>query len=80
MMKRARWLATGVAIGAGGTIWAKRRLESLQGRLEPQKVVGTIADVTRDRVRAAVGVGRVQAQRREDEIRTSLEGRQSTHR
>jgi hypothetical protein len=84
MFKRTRWLATGVAIGTGGTIWARRRLGSLQGQIEPQKVVGAVAGAvagaTRDRVRAAVGEGRAQAQRREEEIRTKLEGRQSTDR
>jgi hypothetical protein len=77
MFKRTRWLATGVALGAGSTIWAKRRLGSMQGLLESQNVAGTIAEATRDRVRAAVGEGRAQAQRREEEIRTKLEGRQS---
>jgi hypothetical protein len=75
MMRRARWLATGVALGAGGTIWAKRRLGALQGRLEPGRVAGDFADATRDRVRAAVGVGRERAQRRESEIRAGLENR-----
>ena len=73
MMRRARWLATGVALGAGGTIWAKRRLGSLQGRLEPTRVAGDLADATRERVRAAVGAGRAQAHKRETEIRTRLE-------
>jgi hypothetical protein len=76
MMRRARWLATGVALGAGGTVWAKRRLGSLQGRLEPTRVAGDLADAARQRVRAAVGAGRAQAQRRESEIRTKLERRQ----
>jgi hypothetical protein len=75
MMRRARWLATGVAIGAGGTIWAKRRLGTLQERLEPARVAVDLADATRERVRAAVGAGRAQAQRREEEIRTKLERR-----
>jgi hypothetical protein len=75
-MKRARWLATGVALGAGGTIWAKRRLGDLQGRLEPARMVGDVADATRHRVQAAVGAGRAQAQRREQEIRARLEGRE----
>ena len=72
-MHRARWLATGVALGAGGTIWAKRRLGAIQGRLEPARVAGDLADATRERVRAAVGAGKAQAQRRESEIRTRLE-------
>jgi hypothetical protein len=80
MMKRARWLATGVALGAGGTLWAKRRLGDLQGRLEPVRVVGDVAGATRQRVQAAVGAGRAQAQRREQEIRARLEGREMTAR
>ena len=80
MMKRARWLATGVALGAGGTIWAKRRLGDLQGRLEPARMVGDVADATRNRLHAAVGAGRAQAQRREQEIRARLEGREMTAR
>jgi hypothetical protein len=82
MFKRSRWLGVGVALGAGGTIWAKRRIETLQS--QPSKVAatvaGNVADATRDRVRAAVGAGRAQAQRREEEIRTRLEGRPSTYR
>ena len=80
MMKRARWLATGVALGAGGTIWAKKRLGDLQGRLEPARVVGDVADATRHRVHAALGAGRAQARRREQEIRAKLEGREMTSR
>jgi len=80
MFKRTRWLATGVGLGVGGTIWAKKRLGSLQGQLGPQKVAGALADATRDRVRAAVGEGRAQAQQKEEEIRTKLEGRPSAYR
>jgi hypothetical protein len=75
MMRRARWLATGVALGAGGTIWAKRRLGELQGRLEPVRLVGDVAGATKNRVQAAVGEGRAQARRREQEIRAVLESR-----
>ncbi len=80
MMRSARWLATGVALGAGGTIWAKRRLGSLQGRIEPSVVgAGDLADATRDRVRAAVGAGRAQAQRQRDRDPHEAGG-SSTHR
>lgn len=75
-MRRARWLATGVALGAGGTIWAKKRLGDLQGRMEPARVIGEVAGATRHRVQAAVGAGRAQAQRREQELRARLEGRE----
>jgi hypothetical protein len=80
VMRRARWLATGVALGAGGTIWAKRRLGGLQDRLETNRVAADLADATRERVKAALSAGRTQAQRREEEIRTKLEGRQITAR
>ena len=80
MMKRARWLATGVALGAGGTIWARRRLGDLHSRLEPVQVVGDVADATRQRIQAAIGAGRAQAQRREEEIRAKLDGRGLTAR
>lgn len=76
MMRRARWLATGVALGAGGTVWAKKRLGDLQGRMEPARVVGDVAGATRRRVQAAVGAGRAQAQQREQELRAKLEGRE----
>jgi hypothetical protein len=76
-MKRARWLATGVALGAGGTIWAKKRLETLQERVEPVRLAGDLAGATKNRVLEAVGAGRAQAQRREEEMRASLEGRRS---
>jgi len=79
-MRRARWLATGVALGAGGTIWAKRRMASLQGSFEPVNLAGGVANATRRRVRAAVGAGRNQARRREDEIRARLEGPQTAAR
>jgi hypothetical protein len=72
-MRRARWLATGVALGAGGTIWARRRLGALPARLEPTRVAGELADATRERVRAAVGAGKAQAHKRETEIRNRLE-------
>jgi hypothetical protein len=74
-MKRARWLATGVALGAGGTIWAKKRLETLQERVEPVRLAGDLAGATKSRVIDALGAGRAQAQRREEEMRASLEGR-----
>lgn len=80
MMKRARWLATGVALGAGGTIWAKRRLGGIQERLEPARVVSDIADATKQRVQAAYGAGRAQAQRREQEIRAKLDSGEMTAR
>jgi hypothetical protein len=56
-------------------MWAKKRIDDLQGRLEPARVAVDIADATRDRVRAAVGAGRAQAHKREQEIRSMLERR-----
>jgi len=73
-MRRTRWLATGMVLGAGATVWARKRVEDIHGRLEPSRMAVHLAGATRDRFTAAVGAGRDQARRREAEMRTRLEG------
>jgi hypothetical protein len=75
MMRRPLWLAAGAALGAGGTLWARRRLERLSRRVRPNAVAGelvSIVDRTRrgaaDRVRDAVDTGRNDALRRQDDL------------
>ncbi|HXW33687.1 MAG TPA: hypothetical protein VEJ87_03845, partial [Acidimicrobiales bacterium] len=53
---------TGVALGAGGAIWTRRRLEAMSARLRPAQLVG-------DRFRSAVDGGKADARRREEELR-----------
>jgi hypothetical protein len=75
MIRRPFWLVTGAALGAGGTVWARRRLDRLARRVRPTAVAGelvSLADRTRrgaaDKVRDALDTGRTEAQRREDDL------------
>jgi hypothetical protein len=76
------WLVAGAALGAGGTLWARRRLERLSRRVRPTAVAGelvSMVDRTRrgaaDKVRDAVDTGRAQAQRRQDDLLRDLRRR-----
>ena len=79
MIRRGLWLAAGVAAGAGGTIWSRRRLQGLAERARAGQIP---SDITRlverggrrisRRVGTAVDAGRVQARRRESELRLAL--------
>jgi hypothetical protein len=79
VIRRPLWLAAGAALGAGGTVWARRRLERLSRRVRPTAMATQIVsrvDRTRrgaaDRVRDAVDTGRTQAQRRQDDLLRDL--------
>lgn len=79
MMRRVGWLVAGGAIGAGGTLWARRRVEHLSRRVRSGEVVGDIAaGVDRGaraaarRVQVAVDTGRVEARRRQVELRRAM--------
>ena len=52
VIRRPLWLAAGAALGAGGTLWARRRLERLSRRVRPTAVAGEIVSVV-DRTRRA---------------------------
>ena len=82
MIRRPLWFAAGAALGAGGTVWTRRRLERLARRVRPTAVadeVVTVLDRTRrgaaDRVRDALDAGRDGARRREEDLRRQLSGR-----
>ncbi|HXQ90869.1 MAG TPA: hypothetical protein VN768_04860 [Acidimicrobiales bacterium] len=75
MIRRPLWLAAGAVLGAGGTLWTRRRLERLSRRVRPTAVAGEVVsmvDRTRrnaaDKVRDALDTGRSDAQRRQDEL------------
>jgi hypothetical protein len=79
MMRRSFWFATGVAIGAGGTLWAeqrlRRRVRQATSRLSPDRVVlETIEGARRlgDRVSGAVAAGRQARAERELALREEL--------
>ena len=79
MIRRPFWLAAGAALGAGGTVWAQRRLERLSRRVRPSAMATGLAHVaertrqgTSDRFRRALDAGRADAQRREDDLWRAL--------
>ena len=83
MPKRTFWLATGVAVGAGSTLWAERKvrrtLQQAAARLQPDAIVVEVGRSARqvagsagDRVRDAVWSGRDEMQRREEELWAEL--------
>ena len=75
MIRRPLWLAAGAALGAGGTVWAQRRIGRLTRRVRPTAVATGIAAAvertktgTTERVRGAIEAGRADAQRRQDDL------------
>jgi len=80
--RRAIWVGVGAALGASGTLWARRRVEMLSERMRSgeiaQDVVAIVdrrAHSAARRVLRAVEAGRDGARRREDELRRELEAR-----
>jgi hypothetical protein len=85
MMRRAAWLATGAALGAGGSMWARRRIDSLSERLrsgdlatDVVKVAGRGARAGGSQIRRALDAGRESARRRERQLWEDLEVRSRT--
>ena len=75
VIRRPLWLMAGAALGAGGTLWTRRRVQRLSRRLsegtrraEVASLVDRRARSAADRVRDAMAVGRSDAQRREDDL------------
>ena len=83
MPRRTFWLVTGVAVGAGSSLWAERKvrhtLEQAAARLHPDALVVDVGRSARlvagsagDRLRQAVASGRDEMQRREEQLWTDL--------
>ena len=82
MVKRAVWFSAGAAIGAGGSMWARRRVESLSRRVRTGELTGDVVSIldrraqsAARRFRRAVDAGREEARRREDQLWRDLEMR-----
>ena len=86
MPKRTFWLTAGVALGAGSTLWAERRvrrtIEETAAKLAPDALVAEVgrtarhvAESTGDRLREAYSAGRDQMHRREEELWSDLSNR-----
>ena len=83
MPKRTMWLTAGVALGAGSTLWAERRvrraIERTAAKLAPDALVAEVgrtarhvAESTGDRFRDAYTEGRDEMYRREEELWSDL--------
>ncbi len=90
MPKRTFWLATGVVIGAGSSLWAERKVrrsvQQATARLQPDAIVVEVGRSARHvagtaggRVRDAVTSGRDEMQRREEELWADLASHAVTH-
>jgi hypothetical protein len=86
MPKRTFWLTAGVALGAGSTLWAERRvrrtIEETAAKLAPDALVAEVgrtarhvAESTSNRFRDAYFAGRDQMLRREEELWSDLSNR-----
>jgi hypothetical protein len=73
VLKRLRWLVTGLAVGVGGSVWAQRKVKTLASRYRPSGLAGSAATKARGLpadVAAAIREGRVAMKEREAELRS----------
>ena len=78
MFKRAFWMSTGVAVGASGAFWAKRKVERTVERYLPEQVAERLGTGARDlgrTVRAAAEEGRAAMRATESELRARVDAR-----
>jgi hypothetical protein len=65
MLKRIRWMGTGVLIGFGGSVWLQKRMKAVADRYKP----GGLAARARD----AVVEGRQAMKEREAQLRRTAQ-------
>ena len=78
MMKRVTWFAGGVAAGAVGAGYAKKKVRATAAQIAPAGIARTAADRARARGRDiadAIREGRHVMRHHEDELRARREGR-----
>jgi hypothetical protein len=72
MFKRTRWVATGLAIGVGGSWWVQRKAKALASRYRPAGLAAQASQrVGRypGEVKAAIREGRMAMREREAELK-----------
>ena len=72
MLKRLRWMITGLAVGAGASLWAERKAKALAARYRPSGLAGSATNRARglpSDVAAAWREGRQAMREREAELR-----------
>jgi hypothetical protein len=78
VFKRIFWMGTGVAVGASGAFWAKRKVEQTVEQYLPDQVAERAAASARDlgrSVREAAAEGRAAMRATEAELRARVEAR-----
>ncbi len=78
MMKRVTWFVGGVAAGAAGAGYAKRKVRATASQIAPSTVVRSAVNSARATGRTvadAVREGRIAMRRHEEEVRARQEGR-----
>ena len=78
MFKRIFWMGTGVAVGAGGAFWAKRKVEETIEAYLPEQVAVRAAETAKGlgtTVRQAAVEGREAMRATEAELRARVEAR-----
>ncbi|MCU1370165.1 MAG: hypothetical protein JWO77_1359 [Ilumatobacteraceae bacterium] len=78
MFKRVFWLSTGVAVGASGAFWAKRKVEETVEQYLPEQVAVRAAATAKGlgtTVRQAAAEGRDAMRATEAELRARVEAR-----
>lgn len=78
MFKRIFWLGTGVAVGAGGAFWAKRKVEETVEQYLPEQVAVRAAATAKGlgtTVRIAAAEGREAMRATEAELRAKVDAR-----
>ena len=76
MFKRVVWFGSGVAAGAGGAVWAQRKVRAQLDRARPTNLAVAAGERARSAggaVRDAVTEGRSAARQREVELRQRYE-------
>lgn len=65
MLKRVRWITTGMAVGFGGSLWLQKKLRTAADRYRPAAAAGAAAARARD----ALVEGRSAMKEKEAELR-----------
>jgi len=78
-MRRVTWMTLGIAVGASGTVWVRRRVDEASRKMQPAQLAAAAATVATarariagERLRAAVLATPQQRRRREGTYRPHL--------
>jgi hypothetical protein len=52
-MRRMTWMTVGIVVGAGGSVWVRRRVEEASKRMQPAQLATSAATLAGARARVA---------------------------